>query len=114
MFLFEVEGDAENVMRESEHFTRHDLLKTMDARNAVTDADDRADFVDRNGLLVVLNLLPQNLADLVRFNIRHACSVAEPWNLSRRTRPSAPLEHLAYSAARRVRISFKRLRNDPS
>src|SRR5712691_1287081 len=47
----------------------------MNARNAVADADDRADFVDRNGLLVVLNLLAQNLADFVCLNIRHACSV---------------------------------------
>jgi hypothetical protein len=48
----------------------------MNARNAVADADDRADFIDRNGLLVVLNLLAQNLADFVCLDIRHACSVA--------------------------------------
>ena len=81
---------------------------------AVADADDRADFVDRNGLLVVLDLLAQNLADFVRFNIRHACSVAEPWNLSTKTRSCAPLQNLAHSAARRARISFKRLRSEPS
>src|SRR5256886_16170381 len=54
----------------------YDLLKAINARDAVADADDRADFVDRNSLFVVLNLLPQNLADFVRFDIRHACSVA--------------------------------------
>jgi len=47
----------------------------VNARNAVADADDRADFVDRNGLFVVLNLLTQNLADFIRFDICHACSV---------------------------------------
>jgi len=40
-------------------------------------------------LLVVFNLLAQNLADFVRSNIRHACSVAEPWNLSVKDAPKA-------------------------
>src|SRR2546430_8707341 len=34
----------------------YDLLKAINARDAVADADDRADFVDRNSLFVVLNL----------------------------------------------------------
>ncbi len=62
-------------MREGKHLAGHNLLEAMDARNAVADADHRADFVDRNGLLVVLNLLAQNLADFVRLDIRHNCSV---------------------------------------
>ena len=74
-FLFKVERDAENVMRESEHFAGHDLLQAMHARNTVADADDRADFIDRDGLFVVLNLLTQNLADFVGLDIRHARSV---------------------------------------
>ncbi len=69
-------------MREGKHLAGHHLFEAMNARNAVAHADDCADFVDRNGLLVVFNLLAQNLADFVRSNIRHACSVAEPWNLS--------------------------------
>src|SRR5438552_15429605 len=76
LILFEVQRDAENVVRKGEHLAGHDLLKAINARDAVADADDRSDFVDRNSLFVVLNLLPQNLADFVRFDIRHACSVA--------------------------------------
>ena len=38
----------------------------MDAGDTVTDADDGADFVDRYGLLIILNLLSQNLANFVR------------------------------------------------
>src|SRR5213594_3781104 len=56
----------------------YDLRKAINARDAVPDADDCADFIDRNGLLVILNLLAQNLADFVRFDIRHACSVPAP------------------------------------
>ena len=75
-FLFEVERDTENIVRESEHLAGHDFFQAMDARDAVADADNRADFVDRNGLLVVLDLLAQNLADFVCLDVRHACSVA--------------------------------------
>src|SRR5258708_6612294 len=114
LFLFKVDRDPENVMRESKHFTGHDLLKAIDPRNAVADADDRPDFVNRNGLLVILDLLPQNLPDFVRFHIRHPCSVAEPRNPSTKTSSCTPLPTLAHSAARRARISFKRLRNEPS
>src|SRR5207245_374374 len=76
LILFEVQRDADNVVRKGEHLVGDDLLKAINARDAVADADDRADFVDRHRLFVVLNLLPQNLADFVRFYIRHACSVA--------------------------------------
>ena len=103
-FFFEVQRDAENVVRKSEHFAGHDLFQAMNARDSVADADDRADFVDRNGLLVVLNLLAQNLADFVCLDVRHACSVASV----------SVFVYVAYSAARRARISFNRLRNEPS
>ena len=72
--FFEVQRDAENVVREREHLAGHDFFQAVNARDAVAHADDRADFVDRNGLLVVLDLLAQNLADFIRFNIRHSCS----------------------------------------
>jgi hypothetical protein len=93
LFFFEVQRDPKNVVRESEHFAGHDLLQAMHASNSVADADDRADFVDRNGLLVVLDLFTQNLADFVRFNVRHACSVAETWNLSDRMPAAAGVRY---------------------
>jgi len=46
----------------------------VDAGNAVADADDLADFFDRDSLLVILNLLAQNLADFVCFDVRHSRS----------------------------------------
>jgi len=74
-FLFEVQRDAENVFWEGEHFAGHDFFEAVNTRDAVADADDRADFVDGNGLLVVLDLLAQDLADFVRFYIRHPAPV---------------------------------------
>ena len=75
--FFKVEGDAENVMREREHFAGHNFFQAVNTRDAVADADDGADFVDRYGLLIILNLLSQNLANFVCLDIGHACSVAK-------------------------------------
>ena len=77
-FFFQVEGDAVNVVRKSQHLAGHHFLQPVHARNAVADANDRADFIDGNGLLVILNLLTQNLADFVCLDVCHACSVASP------------------------------------
>src|SRR5216684_3632918 len=63
--FFEVERDAENVVGKREHLASHGFFESIDARDAVTHTDDRADFVDGNGLLVVFDLLAQNLADFV-------------------------------------------------
>src|SRR6266704_2023828 len=65
-----------DLVRKGQHLAGHDLFQAMNARNAVADADNRANFVHRNGLLVVLNLLAQNLADFVCLDVGHACSVA--------------------------------------
>ena len=73
-FFLEVQRDAENVVREREHLAGHDFFQAVNARDAVADADDRADFVDGNGLLVIFNLLAQNLADFVGFDFCHSCS----------------------------------------
>ena len=43
----------------------------MDARDAVADRDHRADFLDGDGLLVILDLLAQNFCNFVRFDSRH-------------------------------------------
>ena len=57
--FFEVQRDAENVMRKGEHLAGHDFFQAVYAGDAVADADDRADFIDADGLLVVFNLLAQ-------------------------------------------------------
>ena len=102
LVFFQVQRDAEDVVREREHFAGHDLFQAVNARDAVADADDRADFVDRNGLLVVLDLLAQNLADFVCFDVRHACSCI--------------FSNSAYSADRRRAPASRSswLRNEPS
>ena len=82
LFFFQVQRNAVNVVWKRQHFAGHDLLQTVHACNAVADADDCADFVHRHGLLVILDLLAQNLADFVRLDVCHACSVAAE-NLSR-------------------------------
>src|SRR6266702_3505941 len=76
LFFLEVQRDAVDLVRKGQHLAGHDLFQAMNARNAVADADNRANFVHRNGLLVVLNLLAQNLADFVCLDVGHACSVA--------------------------------------
>ena len=65
----------------------------MNARDAVADADDLADFVHRDGLLVVRDLLAEKLSNLVCLDIGHTCS---------------------YSEARRSRNRSSWLRTDPS
>ena len=44
--LFEVQRDAEDVVRELEHLAGHGLLDAVDARDAVANRHDRADFGD--------------------------------------------------------------------
>src|SRR5579859_486827 len=62
-------------MRKRKHLARHDLLKSMDARNTVADADHRSDLFDRDGLFVVRDLFAKYLADFISLNVCHACSV---------------------------------------
>src|SRR4029077_16664300 len=80
LVFFEVERDSKDVVRKRQHLSRHGLLKAMNARNAVAHADDRAYFLDRSGLLVVLDLLTQNLADFICLDVRHSGSVASRSN----------------------------------
>ena len=55
-----------------EHLAGHDFFQAVDARDAVADGDDRADFVDGHRLVVVGDLRAQNLCDFVRFDRCHA------------------------------------------
>ena len=52
-------------------FARHHLVEAVDARDAVADRHDGADFTDIDGTLVVLDLVPQNTCNLVRSNLSH-------------------------------------------
>jgi hypothetical protein len=48
----------------------------MDARDAVADRHDRADFTNVDGTLVVLDLVPQNACNLVCPYLSHKISVS--------------------------------------
>ena len=74
LIFFQVQRDAENVVREFQHLAGHAAVQAVNARDAVADRNHRADFFDRDRLLVILDLLAQNLCDLVRLDIRHPCS----------------------------------------
>src|SRR5437764_1459918 len=58
------------------------IIESMDTRDAVTERDDRADFVDRNLRLVVLDLLANYLCDLVCFDSSHKFLFASSFQLS--------------------------------
>src|SRR5262249_49380243 len=73
LVFLEVERDAKYIVGKRQHFAGHDLFQAVDAGDAVAHADDRADFLDRNGLLVIFYLLAQNLADFVCLDVRHSC-----------------------------------------
>src|SRR5712692_10181631 len=103
----------------------------MNARDAVTHADDRAYFLDRSGLLVILDLFAQNLTDFICLDVRHAGSVAPAETSANHRLPAgAPNSFLFRRESRaqtiqavaqrpvvngcRARKPFRRLRSDPS
>src|SRR5271170_3790745 len=71
LIFFEVQRDAENVMREFDHFAGHALIKAVDARDAVANGDDSADFLDGESLLIIFDLLAQYFGYFVRFDVGH-------------------------------------------
>ena len=74
LVFFQVHGDAGDVVRECEQFSGHDFVEAVDAGNAVAKGDDCADFVHRNLGFVILDLLPDQLCDLVCFDLCHKIS----------------------------------------
>ncbi len=64
-------------MRKLKHLTGHAAVEPVKAGNAVADGNHRANFFDRDDLLVVLDLLPQDSCDLVRLDVRHPCSYSD-------------------------------------
>ena len=67
--LFEVERDAEHAVRELEHLAGHGALAAVQARDAVAERRDGADFghVDVDG--EAADLLADDLGDFVCFEI---------------------------------------------
>ncbi len=69
--VFEVESDAFGAVLEFEEFTGHGLLQAVDAGDAVAHRQNGADVADRDGLVVILNLLFEDGADLVGTDGNH-------------------------------------------
>ncbi len=73
LVFFQVEGDAEDVVRELQHLAGHNFFEAVDARDSVADGDDRAHLINGYGLIVIGNLCAKNLGYFVRSNGCHAC-----------------------------------------
>ena len=71
LVFVQVHGQAGDAFRELDQFAGHDLVQAVDACDAVAKRDDRADLVDGNLGLVVLNLLPEQFCDLVCLELCH-------------------------------------------
>ncbi len=74
LIFFQVQRDSENIVRKRQHLARHAFIQPVNARNSVADRDHRSHFVNRQRLLVVLDLLAQYFCNLVRFDVRHSRS----------------------------------------
>ena len=74
LIFFEVQRDAGNAVREREHFAGHDFVEAVNARDAVANGDDRANFFDGHRLLIIFDLLADDFCDFVSFDARHSCS----------------------------------------
>ena len=74
LVFFQVHGDAGHVVRKLEQLSSHDFVEAMNARDAVTQGDNRSDFIHGNLRFVVLDLLPDQLRDLVCFDLCHKFS----------------------------------------
>ncbi len=61
--FFEVQRDAEQSVRELEHLAGHRALDAVNARDAVADGDDGADFGDVHLDGVVADVVANDLGD---------------------------------------------------
>src|SRR5439155_9077244 len=66
-FLFEVERDSENAVRELQHLAGHRVVDAVHAGDAVADGDDAADFGDVDVDRVTPDLFADDLGYLVGF-----------------------------------------------
>ena len=69
--VFEVEGDTFGAILELHQFTGHHLLQAINAGDAIADLQHGANVANRNRLVVVLNLLLEDGADLVGADGNH-------------------------------------------
>ena len=74
LVFFQVHGDAGHAVREGQQFAGHDLVESIDARDAVAQRDDGAGLVHGDLSFVVLDLLADQFRDFVCFDLCHKIS----------------------------------------
>ncbi len=65
LIFLQVHGNAGHAVRESKQFASHDLVESIDARDAVTQSDDGAGLVHGDLGFIVLDLLADQFRDFV-------------------------------------------------
>ena len=75
--FFEVQRDAEDAVRKLEHLAGHGALDAVDARDAVAERDDAADFGDVHLDGVAADLLADDLGNFFSFDIHNSSFDAE-------------------------------------
>ena len=63
---------SRDAMRKVQQFAGHHLVQAMQARNAVTQRDDRADFIHADLRVVICDLLLQELCNFICVYLSHA------------------------------------------
>ena len=71
LVFVEVHRQSGNAVGKLDQLAGHDLVEAMDARDTVAQRDDRADLVDLDALLVVLNLLAKQFCYLISLDLCH-------------------------------------------
>ena len=72
LVLLEVHREAGDAVRKLDQLAGHHLVEAMHARDTVAERDDRADLVDLDALLVVLDAALEQFGNLVCLNLCHA------------------------------------------
>src|SRR5262249_11974136 len=67
--FFQVQGEASDVVREFEQLAGHDLFQSVDPGDAVSDRNHRTHFAHVNAGSVFFDLLADDLADFVCFDV---------------------------------------------
>src|SRR6266851_3621153 len=71
LVLVEVHGESGDAVGELDELAGHDLVQTVDARDAVAEGDDGSNLIDLDALFEVLNLLAKQLCYLICLDLCH-------------------------------------------
>ena len=74
--LFQIQRKAHDVVRKGEEFSGHHSFQPVDARDAVTNGNYCSDFTDIDSGAVAIDLLANDFADLVCFDLHAVSSIS--------------------------------------